>query len=208
MSDQGINDLAWKFGWNPIIPGLIGAVVGAVVYYQTESPQVSAVLGLVVLVGLWYWGIQEVNNNYQHLRNDFYERSIARSEEKIGLDQSEILDVFNFRSFYGGSPPFIEPVKQYQFDHMALTDVSTSVDIGSLYDMEERSEKNTGTINEIYYDNIENIRTNDEGLNTDIIIKVSAGDPIVTATSDKGEAEQAQRVLRDKMREVRREAHH
>jgi hypothetical protein len=91
---------------------------------------------------------------------------------------------------------------------MALTDVSTSVDIGSLYDMEDRSEKNTGTINEIYYDNIENIRTNDEGLNTDIIIKVSAGDPIVTATSDKGEAEQAQRVLRDKMREVRREAHH
>lgn len=88
---------------------------------------------------------------------------------------------------------------------MFLSDVSVSVNRGSTYDMKRREKSETGTTTEIYYDNIETIKSDNKGHYTELIIKTSAGDDIEARSSDKGPVESAESDLRNRMRKARRQ---
>lgn len=210
-SEPAVNELAWAIGWRPF--PTIGAV--AVVFLALALLAELSAGGIVAVTlvgaglgaGIWYWGVKEINDNYSGFRSAFFGSSAKRAESRLGIDESEVIDTFDFRSHTGNSPPLVEPSKHYRADHMVLSDVSVSVDKDSMYNMKERDTKSTGTTKNIYYDNIESITTNDEGHRTYLRIVTSRGENLQAATVDQRVAEQAQGRLRSKMRDVRRARH-
>ncbi|MFC7058533.1 zinc ribbon domain-containing protein [Halovenus salina] len=208
-SEPDVNDILWKIGWSPIktIVGFGVLFVILAVGMEMEGNGIGGmtVVGLVIGSVVWYFGVREVNEHYAAFRDAFFASSANRAESRLGIDRTEVIDAFNFRSHSGSSPFLVEPSKNYLADHMVLSDVSVSVDLDSEYNMKGRDEKNTGTTINIYYDNIETITTNDELGVTNLRIVTSRGENISgLGTVDQRVAEEAQARLRSKMRDERR----
>ena len=71
--------------------------------------------------------------------------------------------------------------------------------------MVERTQDQRGSQRQVFYDNMEDIKTNDRGNNTQIVILTSAGDDVSFMSGDQREAEKLQRDLKKKLRGVRRQ---
>jgi hypothetical protein len=207
-AEPEVNGIAWWFGWHPLITvgivGILFVIIGVVIGIGLEGVFVLFVLGTMIGTGVWYWGVKEINDKYTGTREAFFGRSAKRAENRLGIDKSEIIGTFDFRSHHGGSPFLVKPSKFYRSDHLIFSDVSVSVDKDSVYNMKERTSSSTGTTKNVYYDNIETITTNDEGHQTYLKIVTSRGENLRAATVDQSVAEEAQGTLRSKMREVKR----
>lgn len=200
-----VNTVAWWIGWHPLAIISIFTLIPLALLVTLEIDTFElAVLGPLIGMVVWYWGVREINTNYKGFRSAFFGCSAKRAEDRLAIDESEVIDTFNFRSHTGSSPPLVEPSEFYRADHLILSDVSVSVDKGSRFDMKDRAAASTGTTKNIYYDNIETITTNDEGNITNLKIVTSSGDDLQAVTVDQNVAEQAQGRLRSEMRDVRR----
>lgn len=207
-TEPDVNDILWTIGWSPVKTilgfGLLFLVLAVGMEMDGNGIGSMTFVGLVIGSVVWYLGVKEVNEHYAAFRDAFFARSANRAESRLGIDRSEVIDAFNFRSHRGGSPFLVEPSNYYLADHMVLSDVSVSVDQNSQYDMENRGADSDGTTKNIYYDNIESITTNDEGALTNLRIVTSRGENLAVNTVDQRVAEEAQGRLRSKMRDVRR----
>lgn len=212
--EVNINGIAWWIGWRPgrVILGfsLFGLALAFAFLESTGDPDANAVvvfvlMGLIVGSSLYYWGTSEINAKYVPLRDDFVERSRARAEDKSGLTAADYSLSYSFKTKAGSGPVFVDAYKRYITNYAFLTDVSLDLDLGSTYDMVKRTQDQRGSQRQVFYDNMEDVKTNDRGNNTQIVILTSAGDDVSFLSGDQREAEKLQRDLKKKLRGVRRQ---
>jgi len=197
--------------WTILAGTFLGAIFGLFIAYGADfevvwTVFVLALIGLLVSIGIWYRGVAEVNENYGAFRDWFFSDSAEAAAKKLAISEEEALGTYHFLSpeVEVGSPPLIKCPEIYTASHMMLSDVSVSAEKGSLLSMRLRSETQSGTLKEIYYDNIENVNTNDQGGFTTLRIITSAGEDLTFRSFNQQVAEKAQQHLRKKMRDVRR----
>jgi len=205
VSSSNVNGAAWWIGWRPKPVIIGGAIIGLILGIVADALVPLLFGGLVVGLGVYYWGTTEINNKYVTLRNSFKERARSSAEDKAGLTASDYSESYSLFVRKGRSPPFVKPSQQYGASFAFLTDISLNLDTGNVYDMKSRKETKSGSQREVYYDNMEDVKTNDRGGYTEIILKMSAGDDVSFSSGDQTEAEAVQRDLRNKIREVKRE---
>lgn len=207
--DETINGVAWWVGWRPIqvIIGstVVFSLIGLAVELTFEQILIISLAGLTIGFAIFYWGTTEINNNYVTLRNNFFERARARAEDKAGLTAADYSADYALKIGFGGSPPFVNPTERFRANYGFLTDVSLDLDLESEYSLKERGEIKTGRQRQVFYDNMEDVKVNDRGATTEIIIKTSAGDPVSFSAGDKKSAEKLMRDLRRILRENRRQ---
>ncbi len=212
--EVNINGIAWWIGWRPgpVIFGfgLLGLVLAFAFLNSTGDPDANVVvvfclLGLILGSIFYYWGTNEINSKYVPLRNNFVERSRGRAEDKSGLTAADYSLSYSFKAKAGSGPIFVDAYKRYITSYGFLTDVSLDLDLGSTYNMVERTQDQRGSQRQVFYDNMEDIKTNDRGNNTQIVILTSAGDDVSFMSGDQREAEKFQRDLKKKLRGVRRQ---
>lgn len=198
--EEDVSGIKWKLGWSPwltiigitILAVLIGSIVDVI------GPMF--ILGLMAGVAVYYWGTQEVNNNYKELLTQFISESERKGARGIEVDDAESYSLTYGR---GDSPFFVEPSKTYETTTIIVSDASVNVNLGAEYDMENRSSVAGGTNRELYYDQISAVESHQDGSRSILEISTSGGDNIEIGSTNTDTVDAAMRDVRDKVREAK-----
>jgi tetrahydromethanopterin S-methyltransferase subunit G len=201
MSDDvSVNNVRWKIGWSPwrVIIGVTIAVtlVGAAV----ERPGIFFVLGVLAGIVTWYWGVREINANY----NAFLQKFIGESERnaKRGIDLDEA-NLYNLTYYSGNSPVFVEASDRYTNTTIVVSDTSINLNKGAEYDMRSRSGNGGGTNEELYYDQVTGVQSHQDGAFTELEIKTSGGNSTRVSSSATDTVDQVVSEVRQRVREIK-----
>ncbi len=202
LNNPTVNGWRWKIGWQPkkIIIGLtiIGAIVGAMLEYIGEF----AFLGLVVGVFVWFWGRGEVNAKYLSLIQDFRDQTRSKVERETG--GMSLSSAHTFIGGHGSSPLFIEPSKKYKASHLLFGDTSVVINRQYHYKMPPRDTTQGGKQQEVFYDQIANVQSEDFANYAELQISLSSGQTERIKGRDTSGIDAVKRDLQQKMREARR----
>ncbi|NHN61082.1 MULTISPECIES: HEAT repeat domain-containing protein [Halorussus] len=199
-----INGTRWTIGWSPkqVIVGFLigGVVVGA----MAEAVGAFAFVGLLAGVGTWLWGRSEVNSKYLSLLEDFRDGSRRQIERETG--GMEVSSAHTFVSASGDSPALIEPARTYRTAHLLFGDTSIVVNRQYEFDMKERTQRKGGKQQEVFYDQISNVQSEDYKNYAELQISLSSGDTEHIRGRDTAGIDEVKSDLQQKMRDARRAA--
>ncbi|WP_115863436.1 HEAT repeat domain-containing protein [Halorussus litoreus] len=205
---MAINGTRWKIGWSPklVIISLlvVGFIVGAMAGGE-EPAKVAGQLGIVGLIGgtaVWLWGRHEVNAKYTTLLEDFRDSSRKQVERETG--GMTVSSAHTFISAVGSSPMGIEPARKYSTAHLLFGDTSVVVNRQYKYDMKERTQRKGGKQQEVFYDQISNVQSEDYNNYAELEISLSSGDTERIRGRDTAGINRVKSDLQQKMREARR----
>jgi hypothetical protein len=202
LNNPAVNDWRWKVGWQPkkIIVGLtiLGGIVGAMLEYVGQF----AFFGLVVGVLVWFWGRGEVNAKYMSLIQDFRDETRSKVERETG--GMSLSSAHTFIGGHGSSPIFIEPSKKYKASHLLFGDTSVVINRQYHYKMPQRSTTQGGKQQEVFYDQIANVQSEDFANYAELQISLSSGQTERIKGRDTAGINGVKRDLQQKMRDARR----
>ncbi|MFC6955198.1 hypothetical protein [Halorubellus litoreus] len=202
LNNPSVNGWRWKIGWQPkkIIVGLtiLGAIVGAMLEYIGQF----AFFGLVVGVLVWFWGRGEVNAKYMSLIQDFRDQTRSKVERETG--GMSLSSAHTFIGGHGSSPIFIEPSKKYKASHLLFGDTSVVINRQYHYKMPPRDTTQGGKQQEVFYDQIANVQSEDFANYAELQISLSSGQTERIKGRDTSGINAVKRDLQQKMREARR----
>lgn len=202
LNNPAVNGWRWKIGWQPkkIIVGLmiLGAIVGAMLDYIGQF----AFLGLVVGVLVWFWGRAEVNAKYMSLLQDFRDQTRSKVERETG--GMSLSSAHTFIGGHGSSPLFIEPSKKYKASHLLFGDTSVVINRQYHYKMPGRDTTQGGKQQEVFYDQIANVQSEDFANYAELQISLSSGQTERIKGRDTSGINAVKRDLQQKMRDARR----
>lgn len=195
---EDINGIAWMAGWNPKLVIAGTAVLGLMIGTGVDAIMPLLVVGIAAGIGIWFWGTKEINSKYQYLLDEFVEVT-----EEIASDP-DVDDTFTLVRYSGSSPPLVEPHENYHASHLALTDVDVKINQGAEYNMKRRDGAGGGSNKTLFYDQIENIET--EETNDYTVLRMDTGNnDIVIGSTNLDIVTSAESELRQRMRQARRE---
>jgi RNA polymerase subunit RPABC4/transcription elongation factor Spt4 len=202
LNNPTVNGWRWKIGWQPkkIIVGLtiFGAIVGAMLEYIGQF----AFFGLVVGVLVWFWGRGEVNAKYLSLIQDFRDETRSKVERETG--GMALSSAHTFIGGHSGSPLFIEPSKKYKASHLLFGDTSVVINRQYHYEMPGRDTTQGGKQQEVFYDQIANVQSEDFANYAELQISLSSGQTERIKGRDTSGINGVKRDLQQKMRDARR----
>ena len=214
-----INDTRWWIGWRPMVPILgvllVGAVLGLAIEPDFTSefnspdseaepsnlifsmPVILSAVGLLFGIGVAYWGAAEVNSKYETLLNTFIENASAQAEKSTGGFDT-FRDVITRTS-----PMFIQPSKRYGATHLLFGDKSLVMNREFKYDMKDRQSIKGGSQEEIMYDQISNIYSQDYANYSELSITLSSGVTKTVTSFDPSALAEVKSNLQQRMRQAR-----
>jgi len=201
-ANPAINDTRWSIGWNPlkaILPTTIGGVALGLV---AEEVVVLLVLGAVVGVAVWYWGVSEVNQKYFPLVETFRDSTRQRvADETGGLT---VNSMYSFIGQVGDPPPMVEPAPTYSVAHIIFGDTSILINEEFRYDMGDRATFRGGEQSELFYDQISNVRSESYVNYATLQISLSSGQVKEIPSTDPDRVETVKSELQQSIRAARR----
>lgn len=208
MSEE-VNKLRWRVGWKPKIVIVAGLVIGLVIGVAIDSIGVGLLIGLVVGGGAWFWGVQEINDKYVDVVEDFERDATNSAKSTLSMDGDE--DWYTFTGGLGeSSPPLVEPDRRYITSIIAVGDVSAAMNSGAEIDMESLANAGGGSTSELYYDNINNVSSAKDNVNgtpqARLEISSVGGEEFVLREEQNLDAvPKVESQIREEMREARRD---
>lgn len=198
--DVSVNNVRWKIGWSPwrVIIGVTIAItlIGAAV----ERPGVFFVLGVFAGIVTWYWGVREINANYNAFLQKFIGESERNAKRGINLDEANL---YNLTYYSGNSPVFVEASDKYTNTTIVVSETSINLNRGAEYDMRSRSGNGGGTNEELYYDQVTGVQSHQDGTFTELEIKTSGGDSTRVSSAATDTVDQVVSEVRKRIREIK-----
>lgn len=200
MADEDINGFAWKIGWSPWLTTLgitiIAIIVGAVI--KAIAP--LAGVGLLLGIGIYFYGTRVVNANYEHLLNQFISESERSAARGIEVANSS---TYSLTWGTASSPIFVKPSKIYKTTTLVVTGTSVNINQGAKYTMSSRAKKAGGSNREFFYDQITAVESHQDGTTSTLELRTSGGESIEVGSGATDTVDAAISEIRKRLREVK-----
>jgi len=197
-----INDTRWSIGWKPLQVVAVPTIALTIVGVAVDQIAVFLVLGVLVGVAVWYWGVAEINQKYPPLIDDFRESTRNRTANETG--GVNVHSLHTFISTQGSSPSLVEPAPSYSAAHIIFGDTSVIINEEFRYDMRDRSTYRGGQQAELFYDQISNVRSESYVNYAILEISLSSGQVKEIPSRDPNRVESVKGELQQNIRAVRR----
>lgn len=201
-AEPSVNGLAWWFGWHPAKTVLGLTVAGVVVGTFVDALVLSSVVGPLAGLTVWYWGVREVNGNYEAYEDWFTAKSERAAERGVLIDDGTS---HSLTSFYGESPLLIEPLDTFCVTVFTMADTSVNVNEGAEYDMRSLDGVDGGKDRELFYDQISAVESRREsGGRSRLDVRLPGSEDLVVDSNDTETVEAIVTQLRRRVREAKR----
>lgn len=197
-----MNDFRWKVGWRPKFVILLFIVFGGIIGAWLEEIGAFLFVGLIAGIVVWFWGRGEVNAKYMTLLENFRDETRSKVERDTG--GMAVSSAHTFIGGSGNSPVFIEPSKRYEASHLLFGDTSVVINRQYSYKMPPRKSVQGGAQQEVFYDQIANVQSEDFANYAELQISLSSGQTERIKGRDTSGINAVKRDLQTKMREARR----
>ncbi|WP_324664309.1 hypothetical protein [Haloarcula sediminis] len=200
MAGGDINGFVWKIGWSPWLTTLGVTVLAIIVGAVVKAIAPLAGVGLLLGVGIYFYGTRVINANYEHLLDQF----ISETERGAARD----IDVANSSTYsltWGvtSSPIFVEPWKVYKTTTLVVTGTSVNINQGAKYTMSSRAKKAGGTNREFFYDQITAVESHQDGTHSTLELRTSGGESIEVGSGATDTVDAAISEIRKRLRDVK-----
>lgn len=200
MADEDINGFVWKIGWSPWLTTLgvtiIAIIVGAVI--KAIAP--LAGVGLLLGIGIYFYGTRVVNANYEHLLNQFISESERSAARGIEVANSS---TYSLTWGTASSPIFVKPSKIYKTTTLVVTGTSVNINQGAKYTMSSREKKAGGSNREFFYDQITSVESHQDGTRSTLELRTSGGESIEVGSGATDTVDAAISEIRKRLRDVK-----
>jgi len=200
MADDDINGFVWRIGWSPWLTILgitiLAIIVGAVI----DAIAALAGVGLLLGIGVYFYGTRVVNANYEHLLDQFIsetERSAARGIEVANSS------TYSLTWGSGSSPIFVEPSSVYETTTLVVTGTSVNINQGAEYTMPSRGQKSGGSNMEFFYDQITAVESHQDGTKSTLELRTSGGESLEVGSGATDTVDAAISEIRKRLRDVK-----
>lgn len=217
-----IDDKRWWIGWRPTIfvlgIPLLGLVLGFLVDSRfiedlsepaelgtsmlSRPPILFPILGFVAGLIVAYWGAAEINANYSEILGRFSDTSgSAVQESTSGL---QAFSTYSFIDIIDNSSPlFVQPCRKYRATHLVFGERSVIMNREHKYDLKRRKQVKGGQQEEILYDQISSIYTENYKNYGELKITLSSGNEKTITSDDIPKINDVKSDLQKKMRQAR-----
>lgn len=195
MTDA-VNETAWKTGWNTYPVIVLSTVLAGGLGAQADLPSLL-VVGFVGGVAVSWWGIAEINRNYDSLIEGFLSDTRRRVSERADVSSDDVL-VFSYTQ--GSGPLGVDAPRRVYASVIVPGDEAIHVTKGVEYDVESRSVAKGGVEKEYYYDRIASVGSRKVGAQRALELTVTDGDDI-RIQSGQTDVEDEVATIKRRMRE-------
>jgi len=200
MADGDVNGFVWKIGWSPWLTTLGVTIIAIIVGAIIDAIAPLAGVGLLLGIGIYFYGTRVINGNYEHLLDQF----ISETERGAARD-IEVANSSTYSLTWGvtSSPIFVEPWKVYKTTTLVVTGTSVNINQGAKYTMSSRVKKAGGTNREFFYDQITAVESHQDGTNSTLELRTSGGESVTVGSGATDTVDAAISEIRKRLREVK-----
>ncbi|MHC3438627.1 hypothetical protein ACYJ1Y_11135 [Natrialbaceae archaeon A-gly3] len=192
-----VNNLRWRIGWSPWLVVIGVTVLFSIVGAAAEEIGAFFILGLLAGMIVWYWGVREINEKYHDFVQKFVGEAERNARRMVEIDDANL---YNLTYGSGNSPPLVKASDTYTNTTIVVMPNSININEGAEYDMEVRDTTTGGTNDEIYYDQVTNVRSHQNGVYTVLEISTSGGDAIEITSNDTDTVDEVVSEVREGIR--------
>lgn len=187
----------WWLGWRPRAALVLGTCFG-VAFALVFSSVYGALFGGCLLIALWVWGTQIINQNWSKLVEEAESTCLAAGAQKLGLKASEGAR-YLLRGESLERSALVSASPEYKLAALYVTESFIGIYAGNVYETRVRRPKFGSSTKELYFRHIASVEYN----GAQFQLRTASGELLAYDAADSPEVgEAALNAVRQKLRVV------